>query len=140
MADVVVGAGATEVVYLEKNTRTATPTGQSVATGNTAVLTPDATVESGGVGVTAAKPFKGRYMLVRVVPGAASTLTVKAGVSGQTPANLAHSGDLAIASFTADSVLQLELARFLQEDGTVRIDVGGTGPVTFSVIQLSKAA
>ncbi len=141
MADVIVGAAATEVVYLSKNTRTATPTGQSVATGDTAVLTPDATVTSGSpaVGVTAAKPFHGRYMLIRAVPGAASTLTVKAGDTSQTPANLAASGDLAITSFSADSVLQIELARFLQADGTVRIVVGGTGPVVFSVVHLSKA-
>jgi hypothetical protein len=128
MADVVV-SGATEVVDLSKDTRTALPAGQSVATGDTAVLTPN----SGA-------PFKGRYMLVRVEPGAASTLTVEAGVTGQTPANLAALGDLAVASFTADSVLQLELARYLQSDGTVRIAVGGTGPVVFSVVNLTKAA
>lgn len=127
MADTAVTS--TNVVSLSKNTRTAIPTGQAVTTGNTAVLTP-----------ASGAPFKGRYMLVRANPTAASTLTVKAGVTGQTPANLAASGDLSVASFTADSVLQLELARFLQSDGTVRIDVGGTGPVTFSVINLTKAA
>lgn len=130
MADVIIGANVNEVVYLAKNTRTATPaTDGSVTTGNTAVLTPDA-----------GKPFHGRYMLVRMVPGAASTVTFKAGVTGQTPANLAASGDLALASFTADSVIQIELARFLQADGTVRADVGGTGPVVFSVVNLTKAA
>lgn len=128
MADVVV-AGAGEVLDLVKDTRTALPAGQSVATGDTAVLTPN----SGA-------PFKGRYMLVKATPGAASTLTVKAGVTGQTPANLAALGDLSIGSFTADSVLQIELARYLQADGTVRIDVGGTGPVVFSVLNLTKGA
>lgn len=128
MADVVV-SGATEVVSLSKNTRTALPAGQSVATGDTAVLTPDPKTQ-----------FKGRYMLIRVAPGAASTLTVKAGDTTQTPANLAALGDLSVASFTADSVLQIELARFQQADGTVRIVVGGTGPVVFSVINLTKAA
>jgi len=127
MADTAVTS--TNVVSLSKDTRTALPAGQSVTTGNTAVLTP-----------AAGAPFKGRYMLVRVAPGAASTLTVKAGVSTQTPANLAKYGDLSIGSFSADSVLQLELSRYLQADGTVRIDVGGTGPVVFTVLNLTKAA
>lgn len=127
MADTAVTS--TNVVSLSKDTRAALPAGQSVTTGNTAVLTP-----------ASGAPFKGRYMLVRVAPGAASTLTVKAGVTGQTPANLAAKGDLSIASFTADSVLQIELARYLQADGTVRIDVGGTGPVVFTVLNLTKAA
>ncbi len=141
MADVVVGASAVEVLYLSKNTSALTPTGQSVTTGNTAVLTPDATaVDGNGVGTAAAKPFKGRYMLVRMVPGAASTVTFKAGVTGQTPANLASTGDLVLSSFSADTVIQLELARFLQANGTVRADVGGTGPVVFSVVNLTKSA
>ncbi len=127
MADVAVTS--TNVVSLVKDTRAAFPAGQSVATGDTAVLTP-----------AAGAPFKGRYMLVKVTPGAASTLTVKAGVTGQTPANLAASGDLAIGSFSADSVIQIELARYLQANGTVRIVVGGTGPVVFSVVNLTKAA
>jgi hypothetical protein len=127
MADVAVTT--VNVISLSKNTRTATPTGQSVATGSTAVLTPQA-----------GAPFKGRYMLIRAVPGAASTLTVKAGVTGGTPSNQAALGDLAVASFTADSVIQVELSRFLQSDGTVRVDVGGTGPVVFTVVQLSKNA
>lgn len=127
MADTAVTT--TNVVSLAKGVRTATPAGQSVTTGNTAVLTPQA-----------GAPFKGRYMLIRAVPGAASTLTVKAGVTGGTPSNLAALGDLAVASFSADSVIQIDLARHLQTNGTVRIDVGGTGPVVFTVLQLSKSA
>lgn len=127
MADTAVTS--TNVVSLAKDTRAALPAGQSVTTGNTAVLTP-----------AAGAPFKGRYMLVKATPGAASTLTVKAGVTGQTPANLAAAGDLAVASFSADSVIQIELAKYLQADGTVRVVVGGTGPVVFSVLNLSKAA
>ena len=126
MADTAVTGS--NVISLVKNTRTTHPTGQSVSTGNTAVLTP-----------ASGAPFKGRYMLVHAVPGAASTMTVKAGVTGQTPSNQAAYGDLVISSTTADSLLQLDLSRFLQADGTVRIDVGGTGPVVFSVINLSKA-
>lgn len=126
MADIAVTT--TNVLSLAKNALTATPAGQSVATANTAVLTPQA-----------GAPFKGRYMLVRAVPGAASVLTVKAGVTGQIPANLAAQGDLVFGSSAADSVLQIELARFLQADGTVRIDVTGTGPVVFHVLNLSKS-
>lgn len=126
MADIAVTT--TNVISLAKNTKVATPAGQSVATANTAVLTPQA-----------GAPFKGRYMLVRVVPGAASVLTFKAGVTGGTPANLAALGDLVTASSATDSVVQLELARFLQADGTVRVDVTGTGPVVFSVLNLSKS-
>lgn len=136
MADVVV-SGTGEVEYLSKNTRLALPAGQSVATGDTAVLTPQAAV--GDPTHTPGLPFKGRYMLVRMAPGAASTVTFKAGDTTQTPANLAAKGDLALSSFTADSVVQIELARFLQADGTVRAVVGGTGPVVFTVLNLSKA-
>ena len=124
MADVAVTS--TNVVSLSKDTRAAFPAGQSVATGSTAVLTPAAGV-----------PFKGRYMLIKATPGAASTLTVKAGVVG-TPASQAALGDLSVGSFTADSVIQVDLSRYLQANGTVRIDVGGTGPVVFSVLNLTK--
>ncbi len=127
MADVAVTT--TNVVSLVKGVRSALPTGQSVSTGDTAVLTPQA-----------GAPFKGRYMLVRVAPDAASTLSVLAGVSGGTPANLAGLGALAVTSFTDDSVIQIELARHLQANGTVRILVGGTGPVVFSVVNLTKSA
>lgn len=136
MADVVV-SGTGEVEYLSKNTRLSLPAGQSVATGDTAVLTPQAAV--GDPTHTPGRPFHGRYMLIRMAPGAASTVTFKAGPTDQTPANLAAKGDLTISSFTADSVVQLELARFLQADGTVRAVVGGTGPVVFTVLNLSKA-
>lgn len=134
MADVAV-SGANEVVDLVKNTAVATPTGQSVATTDTAaVLTPNS-----------GKPFKGRYMLVRLVESGAgtdNTVTFKAGPTGQTPANQAALGDLEVACAAAsDQVIQIELSRFLQADGTVRAVVGGTtGSVTFSVINLSKGA
>lgn len=128
MADVAV-TGA-NVLVLVKNALTGVPAanGVSVATGSTAVLTPAAGTQ-----------FKGRYMLVRAVPSAASVLTVRAGVTGQIPANLAAQGDLAFGSSAADSYLQIELARFQQADGTVRIDVTGTGPVLFHVVNLSKS-
>lgn len=125
-----VAVTTTNVVSLVKSTRTTISTlGQSVVTGSTAVLTPQA-----------GAPFKGRYMLVRVNPGAASTLSVQAGVTGGTPANQAALGALSVASFAVDSVIQLDLARHQQADGTVRVDVGGTGPVVFTVLHLSKSA
>jgi len=135
MADVVVG-GAGEVVDLAKNVAVATPAGQLVGVTDTAVLTP-------AVG----KPFKGRYMLVRVVESGAETDTVvtfKAGVTGGTPANLAAYGDMALPALAAssDQLIQIELSRFLQADGTVRVAVSGTatGSATFSVVNLSKGA
>lgn len=141
MADVVV-SGAGEVVYLAKNTAVATPAGQSVNFGDTAVLTPQAAV--GDPTHTPGLPFKGRYMLVRIVESGAGTdndVTFEAGPTDQTPANLAAKGDLVVtAAAASDQIIQLELSRFLQADGTVRALVGGTaGSVTFSVVNLSKA-
>lgn len=133
MADVVV-AGAGEVIDLAKNTAADTPAGQVVGVGDTAVLTPNS-----------GKPFKGRYMLVRIVESGTQVDTVctfKAGVTGGTPANQAAKGDLALAALdaSADKVIQIELSRFLQADGTVRVAVSGTagGSATFSVVNLSK--
>ncbi len=138
MADTAV-TGA-NVAFLAKNTALTTPSGQSVTTGNTAVLTPvAATLDGNGVGTAVAKPFKGRYMLIRLVSSAASTITFKAGVTGQTPANQAVAGDLVVThGAAADQVIQVELSRFLQANGTVRAVVGGTGPVAFTVLNLSK--
>lgn len=141
MADVLVGVstGTTldtaEQVYLAKNVAQTTPAGVSVATTDDfAVLTP-----------ATGRPFKGRYMLVRLVESGAGTdnaVVFKAGVTGQTPANLAASGDLTVTCAAAsDQLVQIELARFLQADGTVKADVTGTtGSVTFSIVNLSKAA
>jgi hypothetical protein len=135
MADVAV-SGAGEVVDLVKNTLTTTPAGQSVGVGDVAVLTP-----------TSGKPFKGRYMVVRIVETGTQVDTnvlVKAGVTGGTPANQAALGDLDLGDLGAsdDKLVQLELSRFLQANGTVRIEVSGTagGAATFSVVNLSKGA
>lgn len=135
MANTVVG-GAGEVVDLAKNVVATTPAGQVVGVGDTAVLTP-----------SAARPFKGRYMLVRIVESGAevdTVVTFKAGPVGGTPANQAAYGDLALAALSngQDQVIQLDLARFQQADGTVHAVVSGTatGSATFSVFNLSKAA
>jgi hypothetical protein len=85
-------------------------------------------------------------MLVRMKETGAvatSVATPKAGVTGQTPANQAARGDGTAITFSSgqDRVIQLELARYLQADGTVRIAVSGTSAsVTFTVLQLSKNA
>jgi hypothetical protein len=141
MADVLVGVSSgsvidtAEQVNLVKNTLTTTPAGVSVATTDTkAVLTP-----------AAGRPFKGRYMVVRLVENGTAvttTVTFKAGVTGQTPANQAAYGDLAVTLADADDkLIQLELSRFLQADGTVNAVVSGTnGAVKFSIINLSKGA
>ena len=134
MADVAV-AGAGEVLYLAKNTLATVPAGQAVTVGNVAVLTP-----------ATGQPFKGRYMVIRLTEGGNqvdTVVTVKAGATGGTPANLAALGDLALTALadTADQYIQIELARFLQADGTVRLAVSGTagGSVTVSVVNLSKS-
>jgi hypothetical protein len=144
MADTAVTS--TNVVFLAKNTAVAAPTGQAVTTGNVAVLTPVAPAYVDGLTNTAGKPFKGRYMLVRMVEsGAVSTsvVTPQAGVTGGTPANRAALGNGTAVTFTSgqEKYIQLELGRFLQADGTVRLAVSGTsGSVTFSVVNLSKNA
>lgn len=140
MADVAV-AGTGEVEFLSVNTAVSTPAGQSVGFGDTAVLTPVAPV--GSPTNTRGRSFHSRYMLVRLVESGAgtdNTVTFKAGVTGGTPANLASQGDLVVtAGAASDQVIQLDLSRFLQANGTVRAVVGGTaGSVTLSVIHLSK--
>lgn len=148
MADVAVGVDGgglldtAEQVNMSVNSYVTTPAGVSVGVTNTAVLTPTPATAS-----AAKKPFKGRYMLVRVVESGSqvdTVLTVKAGPTDQTPANRASKGDLVLPALGAsqDSLIQLELARFLQADGTVRIDVTGTagGAATISIVNLSKSA
>lgn len=136
MADTAVTS--TNVVYLTKGTAVAAPSGQAVTTGNVAVLTPVAAAD--GSPDVAGRPFKSRYMLVRMVETgsvATSTATVKAGVQ---PAKDSSLGDGTAITFTSgqSKFLQIDLARHLQANGTVRIAVGGTdGSVTFSVINLS---
>lgn len=135
MADVAVTT--TNVVSLAKDTVATLPAGQAVTIGDVAVLTPQA-----------GAPFKGRYMLIRLKESgsvATSVATVAAGVTGGTPSNLsasAGSAGLAVTfSSGQDRVIQLELARYLQANGTVRIAVSGTGSsVTFTVLNLSKSA
>lgn len=136
----------TNVVKLAKNTAAAAPAGQVVTTGNVAVLTPQAGqvlfTNSSSVG----PQFDGKYMLVAMTESGSvstSTATVKAGVTGGTPANLAVKGDLAAITFTSGQTkyLQIDLTQHMQANGTVRIAVGGaSGSVTFTVLQLDATA
>lgn len=133
------------VVFLAKNTAIADPAGQSVVTGAPAVLTPVAgslTAPANGAGVgTPGQSFKGRYMLVRMVPTANSVVTFRASPSGGTPASQSAAGTVVVTlTGTAPQFIQLELSRVLQSDGTVVGDVTGTGPVAFTVLNLSKSA
>ncbi|WP_327656977.1 hypothetical protein [Streptomyces sp. NBC_00483] len=115
--------------YLTVDTSTPEPAGQAVGTGDTAVLTPDEH-----------KPFKGRYLLIRMKESgsvATSTATVKAGDRASQHVR----GDRTAETFTSGQVkyVQVDLNRYLQADGSVHIDVGGvSGSVTFTVIQLSN--
>ncbi len=134
MADVVIGDAATEWANLAKNTAVTAVAGTSVGVGNVAVLTPQA-----------GSPFKNGRLVVRLLESGNQTdtvATVKAGVTGQTPANLAANGDLALAAAAdgSDRFITLELAQFLQADGTVRIAVSGTagGALTVSYYTVGK--
>lgn len=133
------------VPFLAKNVAINDPAGQSVATGAPAVLTPvtgSLTNPANGAGVgTPGQSFKGRYMLVRMVPTANSVVTFRTAPAGGTPASQAAGGTLAVTlTGTTAQVVQLELSRFQQTDGTVIADVTGTGPVAFTVYNLSKSA
>lgn len=133
MADVVVG-GANEVVYLAAGTAVAASSGQSVGTGDVAVITP-------------ATAFQGRYLLLRFVETGATTdatFTLKAGALGGA-ANLAIYGDSAASAAFANGAekwVQVDLARYLQADGTVRVAIGGaaTAALTVSAVVLDKRA
>lgn len=144
MADTAVTT--TNVVKLAKNVAVAAPAGQAVTTGNVAVLTPQPGQVLFTNSTSKGAQFNGGYLLVEMTESGSvttSTATVKAGVTGQTPANLAVQGDLAAITFTSGQkkVLQVELSRFQQADGTVRIAVGGaSGSVTFTVLQLDPSA
>jgi hypothetical protein len=133
MADVAV-SGTGKVEYLTLGTALALPAGQSVGTGDVAVLTP-----------AAGKPFRGDELLLMVKESGSTTdatFTVKAGVS---PAKDAVLGDAATSAAFADGatkLIQVSLARYLQANGTVRIAVGGGAgaALTFTAVVLDRRA
>ncbi len=144
MADTAVTT--TNVIKLAKGVVATAPSGQAVTTGNVAVLTPQpGQVLFSGASSKNAGFDSGHMVVVMVESGSVttSTATVKGGVTGGTPANLAIYGDLAAVTFTSGQrkYLQVDLNRHLQADGTVRIAVGGTsGSVTFHVVTLDESA
>ncbi len=99
--------------------------GTSVATGNTGVLTP------AGGGNT-------RMCVFSLYGTAAATVVFKAG--DEPPSELAGEGAGDSDTFTVNSgkatIVVLEAGRFVQDNGTVRALVGGTGPVIFNALTL----
>lgn len=96
---------------------------------------------------TPGRPLKGRYLLLRVTENGDqtdTTLIVRGGVQGGTPANLAAYGDLESTPFANNEVrhIQVELARHLQADGTVHLTVDGTtgGSLEVAALVLNKAS
>lgn len=136
----------TNVIKLAKNVAVARPAGQAVTVGNTAVLTPQPGQVLFSSSDSRNKGFESGHLLVLMKETgsvATSVATVKAGVTGGTPANLAIYGDLDAIAFTSgqEKLIQLDLNRFLQSDGTVQIAVSGTAAsVTFTIVTLDKSA
>ena len=96
----------------------------SIATGGTAVSTGDTAVIA-AVGNT-------RDLIITLYGTAASTANVLAGDEPPSElAGLGNSGALTIGNGLS-YVLRLKAGQFVQSDGTVRILVGGTGPVEVS--------
>jgi hypothetical protein len=106
-----------------------------------AAVAPNGTTGAGG---SVAVPLKGRYLLLHITGGGAeATFTVAKGVQGQTPANLAHGQEDLVFTVGTTQVryIQLELAKYLQADGSVKITVtGASATPTLRAVQLSKAA
>lgn len=99
--------------------------GTSVATGNTAVLTP------AGGGDT-------RQVIITMYGSAASTATLIAGDEPPSEnSGLGNSSALTVGNGKA-YVLALEAGRWVQDNGTVRVLVGGTGPVIFNCFTVPR--
>ena len=95
----------------------------SVATGNYAVIAAE--------GAT-------RGLILTFDGDAASTVTLISG--DQPPSENSGNGDSAALTIANGKqyVLELEAGRFVQDDGTVRILVGGTGPVNVFAYAAAK--
>lgn len=82
------------------------------------------TSDEGIIGRTAATgnpqdPFKARKLVLRLVSAGAAVVTVKAG--DNPPAHGAKYGDLTLSVGAATKFVTLEAARYMQEDGTIRL-------------------
>jgi hypothetical protein len=104
---------------LTLNDMNSDPSGTAVTAGNTAVIT----------------PVKARKVLVRVVGATSCAVTVKAG--DNSPSHSAIYGDSdAHAVGATTKWFVLEPARFLQDNGTYRLDISGgnaTGVTAFEL-------
>ncbi len=101
--------------------------GTSVATGNYAVMTP------AGGGNT-------RQMLITAYGTGESTITLIAG--DEPPSENSGLGDsdaLTVAVGKAYA-LKVTAGRYVQDNGTVRVLVGGTGPVVFNCFTETRAS
>ena len=125
MADTAVTSRALTANALSAALDSTSTAGTSVATGNTAVLTP------AGGGDT-------RQVIVTMYGSAASTATLVAGDEPPSESSgLGNSGALTVANGKA-YVVVLEAGRWVQDNGTVRILVGGTGPVIFNCLTVPR--
>ncbi len=101
--------------------------GTSVATGNYAVMTP------AGGGNT-------RQMLITAYGTGESTITLIAGDEPPSEnSGLGDSDPLTVAVGKAYA-LKVTAGRYVQDNGTVRVLVGGTGPVVFNCFTETRAS
>ena len=151
MADVTVTPGYLEVGDLAGLDLDDVAEDLTVAGSDVGIITPQEPVGWEGPNDpdnhTPGKPLKGRYLALRVTENGSQTdtvLTVLAGAQGGTPANQAAYGDLTSSAFGDGEVrfVQVELARHLQADGTVRLTVDGTtgGSLEVAALVLNKAS
>ena len=91
---------------------------------------------------TPSSPLNECFLLVTHTTASTKTITIKAG--DNPPADAAGQGDLAV-SFTAGNVTPvvkligpLSSARFMQNDGTVNIDVAASTTGTITVYQVPR--
>jgi hypothetical protein len=118
-------------VDVASNTSTADPAGTSLDATNSHVFTPTS-------------PLHEYFIRVTNTTASTKTLTVKAG--DNPPADAAGQGDL-VVSLTAGNVTTqvkwigpLTSARFIQNDGTVNLDVAASMTGTITVFRLPRDA
>lgn len=97
-------------------------------------------VTSGNTAVIAAKGNTNR-LLILVSGDGTHTATLGVTAGDEPPSETQGLGALSSLSVAATGsyVLPLASGRFVQDDGTIRIPVTGTGPVYIGAIQLNQA-
>lgn len=125
MADTAVTSRTLSVNTLSAALDSTSTAGTSVSTGNVAVMTP------AGGGNT-------RQVVITMYGSADSTATFAAG--DEPPSET--SGEGASSALTVANgkayVVVLEAGRFVQDNGTIRCTVGGTGPVIFNCFTVPR--